>query len=251
VPLIGHGTIVRIFNLMFGWFETNLTMRYAAQLLGDAATIEKVAPCFQGGAARIRRFGNDWFLESSVFESCPGPAEVFPIAKEILTSVHQVSMLYAYLLTVEHIRLGYIQEFNDAGSLTRRSLHATQKVNVYSAEGLAELKGLRGHQSSGSAVVEGARSSRKVQEALSLIGCTELGWPQLYNILEFLGGDRAIVKRGWATQSEVRRYKQTANHFRHLGSLNRYPLPPNPPSVSDGRKFILLNLLKRWVSEQL
>jgi hypothetical protein len=226
-------------------------MRYAAQLLGDVPVLERVAPCFQGDSARIRKIGNDCFLESSAFESCPGPAEVFPIATEIVLAIHRVSVLYAYLMTFEHIKVGYVQEFDGAGLPTRRALQASKKINIYSSAGLEELKKPHGTQSSGSAVVECARSNKNVQEALSLIGESELGWPQLYNILEFLGGESGIAKRNWATKSEVRRYRQTANHFRHLGSPKNNPLPPDPPSLSDGRKFIMLNLLKKWISTQL
>jgi hypothetical protein len=203
------------------------------------------------GRFRIRKIGDDWFLESSRFESFPDPAKVFPVADEILLSIHRMSVLFAYLLVIEHIKIGFIQEFDDLGVPRRRGLRGSDKINVYSGQGLEELKEPRGTQTTGSAIIEFASSNETVHQALSLITEIELGWPQLYNILEFLGGDNVIVSRKWATKSEVRRYRQTANHFRHLGSPKKYPLPPDPPSIGEGRKFILHNLLKKWVLTQL
>ena len=100
----------------------------------------------------------------------------------------------------------------------------------------------------GSAVVGVAMKEERVREALALLG--DLEWPQLYNILEFLGGTDAIVRRKWATRKQTQNCKQTANYHRHLGKPAKTRLPANPPSLSEAR-ILVLDLLKRWMSEQL
>lgn len=59
-------------------------MRYAAVLNGKANLFENVAPCFASDTARIKKLGDEWVLESSAFNSCGEPLEVFPIADDLL-----------------------------------------------------------------------------------------------------------------------------------------------------------------------
>src|ERR1700722_2848588 len=49
-----------------------------------------------------------------------------------------------------------------------------------------------------------AATDPKILEALSLVGHDALTWGRIYDIIEFLGVKRHIIKR-------------TANHYRHLG----------------------------------
>lgn len=103
----------------------------------------------------------------------------------------------------------------------------------------------------GSAFVGAAWKDKKLEEALALIGDGEdMQWPQLYNILEFLGGENTIVNKKWATRPQIRRLRQTANHHRHLGSPKEYPLPAKPPSRDEARSMVL-GLLKKWIAGQL
>ena len=67
-----------------------------------------------------------------------------------------------------------------------------------------------------------ALTDKKLQEALALIGDdVDLHWSQLYNILEFLGGEDTVVKKKWATRQQILKFRQTANHHRHLGSQKK------------------------------
>jgi hypothetical protein len=224
-------------------------MKFAVQLKGTKALFESVAPCFQSDFARIKRIGDEWFLESSVFDACTTGAEVFPIADKMLRLIHRVTAVYAKLFSP--FETGYVECFTDAGVYVNRALRATQRVQIYSAEGINKLQESRGECSLGSVLVEVAWRDNKLEEALALIGDGEdLHWSQLYNILEFLGGERNIVKKKWATRQQIIKCRQTANHHRHLGSPNKYPLPPDPPSWGKARTFVL-GLLTNWISDQL
>jgi hypothetical protein len=60
-------------------------MKFAVQLIGGSKpTMERAAKCFQGDAARIRTVGDEWFLESCLFDACTAPGQVFPVADELL-----------------------------------------------------------------------------------------------------------------------------------------------------------------------
>ena len=140
--------------------------------------------------------------------------------------------------------------FSETGVPINRALRGSAKIDVYSSTGIKELQNLRGEQSLGAAIVDRARVNNKVNEALALIGESGLQWPQLYNILEFLGGTDAIVRKKWATREQIRKCKQTANHHRHLGSPTKYPLPTDPPSLSEATS-LMLDPLKRWIASQI
>jgi hypothetical protein len=221
-------------------------MKFAVQLIGQADTLEKVAPCFQGDTVRIVRRDGDWFLESSAFDACINGGQVFPIADNILRLVHRISYLYAGLISP--FEIGYVQPFNEDGVPLRRALRASARFNVYSAAGIEELQNSRGAQTLGSEAVDRAMTDQQFLAALSLIGEDELQWPHIYDILEFLDLE-VIIKKKWATRKEVRRLRQTANHFRHLGRPKKNPLPPEPPSLNESRSCVL-GLLKKWISHQ-
>jgi hypothetical protein len=224
-------------------------VKFAVQLInGSKPLMKNVVDCFQGDFARIREVGEDWFLESSAFDGCTAPGQVFPIADEILLVMQRITAVHGRLF--QFCEIGYVEAFSDAGVPVTRGLRATQRVQVYSLEGLQELQKSQGEQSWGSTLVAAAMAEEKLREALALIGDGyELQWPHLYNILEFLGGENAIVKRKWATRGQVRRCRQTANHYRHLGSPKRYPLPANPTSRGEAAALVL-DLLKKWISDE-
>jgi hypothetical protein len=223
-------------------------MKFAVQLInGSKPTMENVASCFQGDFARIRNLGDDWFLESSTFDACTAPVQVFPIADELLRLMQRITAVYGRLFAFSEI--GYVQAFNDAGMPTTRALRAVQRVQIYTLD-IRELDRPVGNQTLGSALLSATMAEKKLQEALALIGDgDELQWPQIYNILEFLGGENAIIKRRWATRVEIRRCRQTANHYRHLGSPTKYQLPTDAPSRGQAIALVL-GLLKRWITSQ-
>jgi hypothetical protein len=61
---------------------------------------------------------------------------------------------------------------------------------------------------------------------------------------------RGIARQGWASQPEVNRHQQTANHYRHLGAHKPPKLPDDPPTLYDSSVFVL-GPLRRWLEEQM
>jgi hypothetical protein len=224
-------------------------MKFAVQLInGSKPTMENVTNCFQGDFARIRKIGDDWFLESSVFDACTAPVQVFPLADELIRLMQRITAVYGRLFAFSEI--GYVQAFNEAGMPTARALRAVQRVQIYTLD-IRELDRQVGDQTLGSVLLAATMAEKKLQEALGLIGDgDELQWPQIYNILEFLGGENAVVKKDWAPRGLVRNCRQTANHYRHLGSPKKYPLPDKATSLGQATTLVL-GLLKKWITSQL
>jgi hypothetical protein len=220
-------------------------MKYAVQLLDATNVLKNVADCFQGDSARIRKLGDGWFLESSAFDACTAAHEVYPIADEILRLIHRVFALYMQLFSP--LEIGYVQAFSKTGVPVNRALRSSTRFNVYSSH--EELQNSHGKQSFGAAVVGRAMVNTNVHESLALVGESDLQWPQVYNILEFLVSADASVRKKWSAR-KIRDCKQTANHYRHLGNPEKYRLPANPPSILEARSLVL-DLLRRWISSQI
>jgi hypothetical protein len=221
-------------------------MKFAVRLKGATNVLEDVADCFQGHSAKIQRLEDGWFLESSAFDACTSEAEVVGVAQKILLFIHRVCVMYVQLYSP--LTIGGVNIFSDTGVLLNRTLRDTTQITVYSPNGLQELQNPSGEGSLGSAVVGAAMKNEGVREALAMLG--DLEWPQLYNIIEFLGDVDGIVGNGGATRQAVTDCRRTAAYHRHLGNPKPNLLPANPPSLSEARSLVL-DLLKRWMSSQI
>jgi hypothetical protein len=145
--------------------------------------------------------------------------------------------------------LGFAQPYDDAGTPLKRGIRATAKINVVSSGGIKQLSGIRGTNTLGSYAVNFARRDPDVQAAFSLLGDRDIGWHQIYDIIEFIG-PAIIVKKKWTNKNELRILKQTATHFRHLGRPKKNPLPPNPPTIDQCRNAVV-GFLQLWVLERV
>ena len=223
-------------------------IKYAAAVLrGQPDKLDSIAPCFVSDKARIKKHEEGWILESSEFATCTKGEQVFPIADDIVARIHRILALYCgatEMFSVEHIYW-----INTAGE-PLRSIRGSVPVNVISPDGAAELNAMRGTQPLGSAVFQSMDLDAKVSEALTLHGESGLSWSQIYDIIEFLGGEDGVVKAGYANRRQTRTVRQTANHYRHLGSPKKYTLPPNPPPLAKATDFVR-SLLKCWISRRL
>jgi hypothetical protein len=223
-------------------------MRYAAVLTDQAEVIERIVSCFASDTARICKLGEAWALQSSTFDSCKEAAEVAPVADALVRRINRILALYAGLLSP--LTVAYIQSFNADGKPIDRSIRNSVTINIYSVEGIFALMNPRGHQPLGSAIIQNAATDEAIEEALNLRGDQELGWSQIYDIIEFLGGAQEIENKGWAEKKRAQNIRRTANHFRHLGSLKKYPLPAKPPTIQEARAFAG-DLLRQWIASRL
>ena len=85
---------------------------------------------------------------------------------------------------------------------------------------------------------------------LQLIGQQVVGWREIYDLIEALGGEDRIVSKYTISRNKVEAIRRTANHHRHLGSEEHYPLPPRPPDLTTARATII-RLVQLWLSERL
>ena len=133
------------------------------------------------------------------------------------------------------------------GEPVRQRLRDLITVRVYSAAGLRELSVSSNRTSLGSALLARAVDDPAVAEALKLVGERDLGWPQIYDIIEFLGGAKEISSSGLGSRSRTELVRRTANHYRHLGRRVPDLLPTNAPTLAKAQLFVT-GILKRWLA---
>jgi hypothetical protein len=214
--------------------------------------LASIAKCFDSHNARItkqriKKQEESWVLESSEFSPCTTGGEVLAVADDIVSRINQILAVYADFTPTFSVE--YINWINAEGE-PFRTLRDFASLNRVSSKGLVELRGMSGTRPLGSAVLDTMICDPAVEGALILHGDGELSWPQVYDIIEFFGGESGITNAGYADKKQVRAVRQTANHHRHLGSPKKYPLPLNPPTLADATEFAR-SLLRHWISVRL
>jgi hypothetical protein len=137
---------------------------------------------------------------------------------------------------------------NDDEHVMSRRIYATLDVNFYNRATRTLNPTVSG--SVATDVLSRAANDPAVTEALSLHGNEAPTWARVYDIIEFLGGEGSIKKAGFAPRSETRRVRQTANHYRHLGSPRSNRLPPTPPTLAEAGVFAK-ELLRKWIATRM
>lgn len=219
-------------------------MRFVAEVEGKPHTIEAISPCVQGAGARFRKIENQWILESTALDKCSSKDEAFRVADDLVGRINSILAIYLGLSHACSVRS--MLWLNDLGRPFKRSLRERIMVNVYLPPQKSELvKVVRG-ETLGSSLTHQAGTNAVLRECLSLIRGETLQWSQVYDVIEYLGGATEIEAAGIAAKASTARVRQTANHYRHLGSKKKYPLPKNPPSLEEARKFTR-GILTKWI----
>ena len=77
-------------------------------------------------------------------------------------------------------------------------------------------------------------------------------WKSYENVRDGNGGEKGLVVNGWTTDSEVERFRRTANTRSAVGDAARHaklgvPPPPNPIALEEADDYVR-GLLLRWVN---
>jgi hypothetical protein len=223
-------------------------MRYVAVLECPVAGLAECAKCFTSDLCRIADLDGRWVLESSTFNACSAPVDVFPVADEILSVVRRILSLYSglsYALTVKSI-----QCVEDDGRFCGIAIRGSFTIIIMSGTAMAELATLTKGKPLATLIFERSVNNTDVHEALKLFKDLEPMWADVYDIIEFLGGPREIGRSGWGDEKEARAIKRTANYYRHLGSRKASLLPRNPPALVAASLFAK-RALSLWIESRL
>jgi hypothetical protein len=206
------------------------------------------ARCFTSNRCRIAELNGRWVLESSSFNSCSHPADVFPLADAIVSTVRRIASLYQGLS--HPFIVSAIQCIDDNGQIGITSIRGTLALKITSPSAITELLSpIQGHPLA-TAIFQASLRDDRIKEALTLYQDIEDRWADVYNIIEFLGGPDRIARSGLGDRKLARHVKQAANYYRHLGRPKPYPLPLNPPTLPESASFAK-RALREWIQSRL
>jgi hypothetical protein len=223
-------------------------MRYLAVLESTATDLAEYARCFNSDLCRITKLNEHWVLESSEFNTCSSPSEVFTLADATLSVVRRILSLYCGL--GHPLTVNYLQSVDAGGQLRGRTIRASRTLIITSATAMTELTKPINQHPLATAIFECAQRDAKTREALKLYQDLENRWADVYDIIEFLGGPNQIGQSGLGTRKEAKAVKQTANYYRHLGRKTPSLLPLNPPTLAKASLFAK-QALRRWIESRL
>lgn len=86
-----------------------------------------------------------------------------------------------------------------------------------------------------------------VSRALRLLRESDVSWPTVYDVIEFLEDRIPIGPEGWISKSELSRYRQTANYHRHMGKAGKLP-DNNAPALHEAER-LFIKFLRRWLCD--
>lgn len=182
-----------------------------------------------------------------------GECESDSIAVETLTHfIQSISALHQiYVGSAIDVRVEGLEATTPGHRPRHVSFSEPFDVIVKSRNGLELLRQQSATGATRCVDLSGAALARPdVALVLQLIGQQVVGWREIYDLIEALGGEDRIVSKYTISRNKVEAIRRTANHHRHLGSEEHYPLPPRPPDLTTARAT-LIRLVQLWLSERL
>ncbi len=261
-PLITLGTTGYITAAPFT-AEEPMEQGWWAQLDGSDADLEALTELFPDEPLRIIERDGSHYLRADAFRDLADVGDVRAVAAELLRRANGAARLARGQPT--NVELGHPMLVSEEGQ-KQHFVEFTAEVRVTASLGVEVIRadGTREHvpvdddeaeehEQEPQSWLTLADKDAKVAQALRLLGQNGLTWAGLYHLYEIVLADvgNRIYDEGWATQSEVERFRRTANspailgeHARH-GRENTQP-PPNPMSEDDAKQLIT-GVVVRWL----
>jgi hypothetical protein len=235
-------------------------MTWSVWLAGDSTDLEMLADALDEPELRVLRCGEGFVLQSSRFEVMTDASMVREEAERIAESLTGAASLH--LDSPRPITVGgafredgprkdiYVFVEN-AAAATARALPPT--IALSSPSGPTQV------QRPADPIVplvKKALSDPNVAKVLRLRDSANLSWVELYRVFEVVEGSIApasIDSRGWATKSELRLFKHTANSVAAAGDEARHgseaTQPPKDPMSIDEARALIDRIIRSWLSK--
>lgn len=103
--------------------------------------------------------------------------------------------------------------------------------------------------------LKAAAASRRVHDALVLLGRPQLTWSELYLIFEIVQEDagRRMYNSGWINEPDAERFTRTACSYQSLGIEARHGhskwSPPTHPMTHEHASRLVRGLLAKWLRD--
>jgi hypothetical protein len=241
--------------------------RWQTQVVGLRSDLEFLVRHFSLGPVRIleaeRRDG--FVLESETFDTLSTAEEVLARASELLLILSGVLGIERDV--VEPLRCGAVLKKHDDGRQDADVCqHETLNARAEFIAGIAYADDPSGRpaiaqpsQPLSVKAVELALRDSAMAKALRLMGRGAKSWGDLYRLYEVLegdlGGQHRVQSLCWVSETDLRRFKHSANSVSVGGDEARHGRelqqpPPNPMTLPEAESFVL-HLLAAWIEQKL
>lgn len=237
-------------------------MRWQVRLGGETPDLESLVEALSGTTNVVADHAG-YVLESAEFDGLSEPAAVSARAAALLDAVNGLGR--AYLDDFRGVRFAGVERVDEAGRSTaydwatvsgRAVISAVEQIVAADGSVVEPEFRERPPVPNLDAALKTAVADPAVAKALRLYAGADRDWRLLYVILELIldevGGAKAIADAGWASASEIRLFKHTANSPSALGDDARHGAestapPPKPMSLTQARQLVE-RVLRGWLA---
>ena len=236
-------------------------MEWMVYIAGDDFNLQELSKLLTSPKLCLIKEENEYYLKATSFNQLDNSGEVRNKVEDILSLINGAARLA--LGTRKPLTTGVIKKIKDDGA-REGFCHVTDQITFRDAYNITTVSNdgivQEFHQSSQiSNWVKVAQSNENVAKVLRLLGNFDYDWVNLYRILEVVmkdvGGTSNIIKRGWATDKSITRFKRTAQSPEVIGDLARHGIQKDEPpedsmTVSEAKSFIE-TILHKWLRSKI
>ena len=233
---------------------------WEVHLLGPQHVLDQLARALAGEDPTVVKVQDRFVLRASAFDSAGTADGVRAEGKRVVESLSGIARLL--LDSDEPVSLGSVAEVRSDGS---RSIYVQLEgaslrlkggfasVVVTHADGTVEE---HRHSDPASSWLRASLADPSLAKAIRLRDRGDLSWSALYRIFEVIEasvGEKAIVAKGWASKSDIRRFSHSANSVAVGGDASRHGTentqPPQHTITLREAKTLVDSLLRKWIEE--
>jgi len=227
-------------------------------MVGHDADLRDASLMFDSTELTVSKSGDEYFLESSRFDSLTEASEVLAVGVDLLRLANGIAQTRSKAF--ESLSLSYVVKDNQDG--TQHISHGLymdvrvlpQREGVLS-DGTPILPNL---STDVTRLVTSATQKDAVSRALTIYG--ELGdsWRGLSMVLDAIQedahGEDGLLNANWAPRNDIKLFKKTANNYRAIGLDARHgfrgkPMSGSPMEIGVARQLIR-TLLNNWLASK-
>jgi len=232
---------------------------WRVNLQGDDFDLEQLALMLTSPGPRIRREEGSFFLTSDRLNALDDAHKVREVANEMLQSLNGLARLR--LNARKPLSVGNLQRVEDDGKTHCHMVAESAELSLRGSVAIVKI----GEGGATAPVQQAdtlflwfslAQTDETVARVLRMYGKAVQPWRDFYPIYEIIehdvGGEKALVSKGWTSRNQIERFNRTADNSKASGENARHGVstnepPTNPMTTAEAKEFID-SILSQWLT---
>jgi hypothetical protein len=227
---------------------------YRVRVLGDAHALDVISKRLPT-PIKLLKEGDEYWLEAPSIDAEASPGEAQAAASKLVTYIRG-AMRIAHVRSSSPVEVNAVRVYDSSGKGVSHHVFAGTAGAMGMIGGTpATVTGQASPLPPGTIPIDKALTDRSVADALEYLARDE-SWYELYKAFEVVrgdvGGEAAIDGLGWATDTEMERFRRSADNAAVSGYEARHAdrglnPPKNPMTLADASVFIS-RLVEAWLA---